>query len=158
MFLYIIAFILIFFLIYCLITLDYSEFLESGNNIYEGKDLILNDSHVGEIITLKDFNDRNIIVNNLKKKGKIKLISKGEDLVKFFFKGRYTIEETGNMCSNQIQCQPGVMDIKPEKINGGLEINDISLMMSNFEVMINNFGDVPRVDVKAFNVDNVLIS
>tara|TARA_Y100000593_G_C4281340_1_gene322946 strand:- start:92 stop:490 length:399 start_codon:yes stop_codon:yes gene_type:complete len=132
--------------------------LESGNNIYEGKDLILNDSHVGEIITLKDFNDRNIIVNNLKKKGKIKLISKGEDLVKFFFKGRYTIEETGNMCSNQIQCQPGVMDIKPEKINGGLEINDISLMMSNFEVMINNFGDVPRVDVKAFNVDNVLIS
>lgn len=158
MFLYIIAFILIFFLIYCLITLDYSEFSESGNNIYEGKDLILNDSHVGEIITLKDFNDRNIIVNNLKKKGKIKLISKGEDLVKFFFKGRYTIEETGNMCSNQIQCQPGVMDIKPEKINGGLEINDISLMMSNFEVMINNFGDVPRVDVKAFNVDNVLIS
>ena len=158
MFLYIIAFILISFLIYCLITLDYGEFLESGNNIYEGEDLILNDSHVGEIITLKDFNDRNIIVNNLKKKGKIKLISRGEDLVKFFFKGRYTIEETGNMCSNQIQCQPGVMDIKPEKINGGLEINDISLMMSNFEVMINNFGDVPRVDVKAFNVDNVLIS
>ena len=46
---------------------------------------------------------------------------------------------------------------RTESRQGDIE-KDVSLLMSNFEVMINNFGDVPRVDVKAFNIDNLIIN
>ena len=151
-------YILILFLLIVPIFLFFMYYSPEENNNYDNIDLILEDRHVGEIINLTNFNDKNIIMKNLSKKGKIKLISRGEDLVKFFFKGRYSIEETGNICSKEIQCEAGMMDIKPEKIKGGDIEKDVSLLMSNFEVMINNFEDVPRVDVKAFNIDNLIIN
>ena len=125
---------------------------------YANDDLYLTDVHIGETIILEDLNDKKIILGNLKEKGKIKLVSKSEDLVRFFFKGKYTIEETGNMCTSEIQCQTGSSDIKPEIIRGGSAIKDVSVTISNFEIMINNFEEFPVISIKAFNLDNVIIN
>ena len=117
---------------------------------------VITDKDIGETIELEDFNGKTLKLSSLKKKGKIRIISKTEDLVNFKFNGRYNIEETGNSCSEQIECKPG--EIEEEKIKEkNIEMKNVEMMISNFIIEIDNYGIIPEIDIKAYNVDNLNI-
>ena len=143
-------------LLIALILATTGLFIFNTNYFNDSNERVITDRDIGEIIQLEDFNGKTLKLSSLKKKGKIKIISKNEDLVNFKFNGRYNIEETGNLCSEQIECQGG--EIEEEKIKEkNIEMKNVEMMISNFIIEIDNYGIIPEIDIKAYNVDNLNI-
>lgn len=125
-------------------------------NFSESDTKVINDYDIGKTIELKEFNGKTLKLGDIQKKGVIRVVSNTEDLIRFDFNAKYNIQETGNSCSETIQCKPGL--IEEERIKETSRgVKNVSLMLSNFEIEIDTRAVVPEVNIKSHNVDNLKI-